>query len=629
MMGAIHSASRRRAATVAALHTYDWSAGTATGSETVTRSGTATYINSSGNRVSAAVNTPRIEYSGETQNTVLGIMIEPTAINRILQSANLSTGWGTTNLTVGTAAGTGMGGSNTLFSLTQTAAGGQFSRTATVPASSTITATWYMKAGTGRYVFLTFHDDPGYTSQAHAFFDLQTGLPTTTTNISGTGFSNIVRSGRKLANGIVEMKMTVTAGSGVTAVLVQCNIAGGDNVWSGTSGQIRYFDSVQVETTATPTSYISTTTTTDTRGAETVTVPMTNRTYDILVMDATGGEWRDGVVVSGGVYTVTPKTGKRHVLRVAAYPNGALTTTQKEALAVPTPYPYTSGMVLVWRDEFTDPDLSRFSDSGTVTSSGTGKPWRTRFTHGSGGFSSATINSESQVYTNSGPGGYLGLNPFSISNSILRITADEIPAGTANIPTNTFYEPDAPYKFYSGMLSSDPLKTFTYGLFEIRSKSDAIPGTWPAFWLIRLLGETHGGEIDIFENIGDQPTKTHQTWHYHYEPDKFAIGGPYTYPSGGTIDQWHTYAVLWEPGRVVWYVDGVQTREVLQSEIDGKAMMLIVNLALNTTRWQVSSAQSVIDDQTGVWDPDPADLPTYLDVDYIRVYQTSGTPDNS
>jgi beta-glucanase (GH16 family) len=287
-------------------------------------------------------------------------------------------------------------------------------------------------------------------------------------------------------------------------------------------------------------------------------------------------------------------------------------------------------MVLVWKDEFTDTNVSRISDSGTVTSGGTGKTWRSRFSHGGGGFSSATINNESQVYTNSGTGGYLGLNPFTISDSTLKIKAAVIPGGTANVPTNTFYQPDAPYKFYSGMISSDPNKRFIYGVFEIRSRSDAINGTWPAFWLIRDPDNINaGGEIDIFENIGNQPTVTHQTWHSHIPNNHIAFGGPYTYPNGGTINQWHTYAVKWEPGRVRWYVDGIQTREVLRTELDGHEMMIIANLALNTSLWQVSTAQAAIDDQTGVWDPNPANLPTYLEIDYIRVYQTSGTADNS
>jgi beta-glucanase (GH16 family) len=629
MMGAIIAKRKSTTAANSALHAFDWSPGTATGSETVTRSGTATYINSSGNRVAATANTPRIDYSGESSNSVLGILVEPASANRATQSRNLLSGWGQSNLNIASNDGTGMDGANSLYSFTQTAIGGSFGRTVAIPDAAKLTATWYLKPGTGRWVFLTMHKND-FSSAVHCWFDLQTGLPGAT-SVSGSAFTGLIRSGRKLANGICECTMTAQAVTGFTEIFLQCNMASADNTWDGTSGHIRYFDSVQLETSGAMTSYIPADATVPvTRGAETVTVPMVNGSYDIMVVDSAGGEWRNAVTVSGGVYTITPKTGKRHVRKVAAYAAGALTAAEKDALAAPPPYPYTQGMVLVWRDEFTDTNVARISDSGTVTSGGSGKTWRSRFSHGGGGFSSATINNESQLYTNGGTGGYLGLNPFTISDSTLKIKAAVIPNGTANVPTNTFYEPDAPYKFYSGMISSDPNKRFIYGLFEIRSKSNAVNGTWPAFWLIRDPNNTSaGGEIDIFENIGNQPTVTHQTWHSHIPNNHISFGGPYTYPNGGTIDQWHTYAVLWEPGRVVWYVDGVQTREVLRTELNGYEMMIIANLALNTSLWQVSTAQSAIDDQTGVWDPNPANLPTYLEIDYIRVYQTSGTPDNS
>lgn len=633
MMGAIQSASRRRtvAAANSPLHNYDWSSGNATGSETVTRSGTATYINSSGNRVSAAVNTARIDYSGESPNTVLGLLVEPAATNNVIQSSDIAVGWGTTNLTLGTAAGTGMGGTNTLKSFTQTAIGGQFSRGVTVPASAKITATWYLKAGTGRWVFLTFHDG-NFTSQVHCWFDLQTGLPGTT-SAGGSAFSGLIRSSRLLGNGIVECTMTAQAAAGFTEILLQCNMSNGDNVWDGTSGHVRYFDSVQVETSGQSTSFVPTTTAAVSRGAETVTIPMTNRTYDILVMDKDGGEWRNGVVVSGGVYTVTPKTGRRHVLKVVGYANGVLSTAEKEVLAAPPPYPYTSGMVLTWRDEFTDTNVARLSDSGMVTSGGTGKTWRTRFAHGGGGFSSATINNESQLYTNSGTGGYLGLNPFEISGSTLKIRASRIPGGTANVPTNTRYDPDAPYRHYSGMISSEPNKLFTYGVFEIRSRSEAKYGTWPAFWLIRTIADGDlqlGGEIDIFEHMGDDPGQTHQTFH-EWDAAHFVSAKQPTFPNGGTIADWHVYACKWEPNLVVFYIDGIETHRVTgRSFLNDRQMMIIANLATNVSLWREPNETAVAEaDKTGVWEPPDNVLPALLEIDYIRVYQTSGTPDNS
>lgn len=620
------------------LFSYDWSGGTTAG-ETVTRAGTATVINSSGNRVLASANTPRIDHTGESPNTVLGLMVEPAATNYALQSRNLQgAGWGSTNLTIAAAAGTGMDGTNSLYSFTATAAdNAQFNRVVTFPSGSRITATWYMKEGTGRWVLFTMHNDPNYSAQAHVFFDLQTGMSGNPVSPSGTAFSNVTTSGRKLGNGIAEMVMSVQT-TGITQILLQCNMAGGDNVWSGTSGHVRYFDSVQVEVGGASTSYIPTLAETVSRGIETVTVPMTTGSYDILVTDAAGGEWRNNVSVTNP-YTITPKTGKRHVRRVAAYAVNALSAAQKEVLAAPPPFPYTSGLILTWRDEFTDTNLNRFSDSGTVTSAGGGKPWRTRFAHGGGGFSSATINNESQVYTASSPGGYLGLNPFEISNSVLKIRLARIPNGTANVPPNTRYDPDAPYRHYSGMISSEPNKLFTYGVFEIRSRSEAKFGTWPAFWLIRTIPDglqNLGGEIDIFEHMGDDPDQTHQTFH-EWDAAHFVSAKQPVFPNGGTIADWHVYACRWEPNLVVFYVDGIETHRVVgRSFLNDRQMILIANLAANVSMWRESGATEeerlakiAEADKTGVWEPPDNLLPALLEIDYIRVYQSTGSPDNS
>jgi hypothetical protein len=61
---------------------------------------------------------------------------------------------------------------------------------------------------------------------------------------------------------------------------------------------------------------------TSTRAAETVTLAAANGTYDVLVQDTAGGEWRAGEVVTGGSYTITPRSGQRHVRRVRLYAPG-------------------------------------------------------------------------------------------------------------------------------------------------------------------------------------------------------------------------------------------------------------------------------------------------------------------
>jgi hypothetical protein len=53
-----------------------------------------------------------------------------------------------------------------------------------------------------------------------------------------------------------------------------------------------------------------------------VTLAVADNTYDVLVQDTAGGEWRAGEVVTGSSYPITPRSGQRHVRRVRLYAPG-------------------------------------------------------------------------------------------------------------------------------------------------------------------------------------------------------------------------------------------------------------------------------------------------------------------
>jgi beta-glucanase (GH16 family) len=72
-------------------------------------------------------------------------------------------------------------------------------------------------------------------------------------------------------------------------------------------------------------------------------------------------------------------------------------------------------------------------------------------------------------------------------------------------------------------------------------------------------------------------------------------------------------AVDWEPHAITWYVDGIERRRYTDTNhIVSKSMYLIANLAVG-----------------GDW-PGPPDRPTrfpsYLEIDYIRVWQRATSP---
>lgn len=99
----------------------------------------------------------------------------------------------------------------------------------------------------------------------------------------------------------------------------------------------------------------------------------------------------------------------------------------------------------------------------------------------------------------------------------------------------------------------------TYGRFEARIKIPHGQGIWPTFWLvgsnIARVGWPSCGEIDIMENIGKEPSTVHGTIHGPGYVHK-GIGSIFSLPSYEHFaNQYHIFALEWEPGSIRFYVD--------------------------------------------------------------------------
>lgn len=107
----------------------------------------------------------------------------------------------------------------------------------------------------------------------------------------------------------------------------------------------------------------------------------------------------------------------------------------------------------------------------------------------------------------------------------------------------------------------EPLFSKAYGRFEFRAKLPTGRGVWPALWMLPQE-ETYGtwpssGEIDVMEARGQEPTKVLGTLHFGSRwPANAHASQDYVLPGGGTIADFHVYAVEWEPGEIRWSVDG-------------------------------------------------------------------------
>ena len=103
---------------------------------------------------------------------------------------------------------------------------------------------------------------------------------------------------------------------------------------------------------------------------------------------------------------------------------------------------------------------------------------------------------------------------------------------------------------------------WTYGRVETRAQMPVGKGLWPAIWMLPTT-ETYGGwaasgEIDIMEYVGDKSAEVLGTLHYGAPwPNNQFSSNTFTLQEGTFNDDFHVFALEWEPGEIRWYVDDV------------------------------------------------------------------------
>jgi beta-glucanase (GH16 family) len=249
-----------------------------------------------------------------------------------------------------------------------------------------------------------------------------------------------------------------------------------------------------------------------------------------------------------------------------------------------------AGWKLVWSDEFNGPDGSAVDPSKWVLETG-GNGWG---------------NQELEYYT------ARPANAFQQGGNLVIKVNQEKYSGADGVPRD----------YTSARLKTEGRFSGKYGRFEARIKIPEGQGIWPAFWMLGAdtgkVGWPKCGEIDIMENIGKEPALVHGTIHGPgYSGDR-GIGAPFSLPDKARFaDDFHVYAVEWEPKAIRFYVDHqlYATRTPAQIPKGTKwvynhPFFMLLNVAVG-----------------GVWPGNPdstTKFPQTMLVDYVRVYKRSG-----
>ena len=241
-----------------------------------------------------------------------------------------------------------------------------------------------------------------------------------------------------------------------------------------------------------------------------------------------------------------------------------------------------------------------------------------------------TINGEQQYFVDTLNEPDFGYDPFEFTGSTLKIVANKTPPALLARANGQ--------RYLSGALSSFDKFGFTYGYTESRMRVSGVFGALSSFYLYHRYPGDHGPEIDINEYLGYNQYGDEDAFQtYHYRDSQFANNGlihssptlKHRNESGALYaDGFHTFGALWEPGLVVWYIDGVEVKRLHGPQI-GRRQMNIISYLVTGSSWPKAPDEYIPSDDLVEMQDEIVNLPLKLEddyplefeIDYIRVWQ--------
>ena len=263
-------------------------------------------------------------------------------------------------------------------------------------------------------------------------------------------------------------------------------------------------------------------------------------------------------------------------------PTGATGATGTAGITITAPSrgPYRH---LVWSDEFNGP-------AGTPPNASN---WTAET---DGGCGTGTLSTDTLALANASLNGHgdLGINAYENATA-------------AGAPTYT-----------AAQLDTNNKVSFSYGEIEARIALPRGSGLCSGFWMVG--NSPNGGcfprcgEIDVMEAVTLLPTTVFGTLHGpvigsgNYQQWQQAVTAPT--PFAGTF---HTYGLIWQPGRLTWTLDGVPYGTATPKQLPPSAQWVF-----NGNPFHILLSLAV-----GGWPGAPAagaSFPATMRVDWVRLY---------
>ena len=213
-------------------------------------------------------------------------------------------------------------------------------------------------------------------------------------------------------------------------------------------------------------------------------------------------------------------------------------------------------------------------------------------------------------------GGGWGNNQLEFdTNRIENVTLD----GEGNLRIIARQESFMGNDYTSGRIKTLGLFAQKYGRFEARIKLPEGQGIWPAFWMLGTdfptIGWPQAGEIDIMEFRGQAPELVHASLHGPGYSGGEPITATFRLPDGETfVDDFHVFAVEWDPGRITFSVDSEVFKIINTSDVTARGpwvfdheFFILLNLAVGGSFVGPVGPQTV--------------FPAEMVIDYVRVFE--------